>query len=167
MASFPRSLLCGIIPRTVRQKIFPGARKWKGPRRGFTLHLRRKNFKYFSLLRQKLPLMLIPSHLTTITLLPLRMNLATVEASRPNKWPRPSITTGQKKNQMVDNQLMDVKANYFQKNCCNFARLSEITLVFSIRVNKVEMSYKLSCFLDLLSISLQQNYEKFKKLPQG
>ena len=97
MASFPRSLLCGIIPRTVRQKIFPGARKWKGPRRGFTLHLRRKNFKYFSLLRQKLPLMLMPSHLTTITLLPLRMNLATVEANRPNKWPRPSITTGQKK----------------------------------------------------------------------
>merc|ERR550539_106414 len=36
----------------------------------------------------------IASHLTTTTLLPFKMNLATVEANRPIKWPRASITTG-------------------------------------------------------------------------
>lgn len=30
-AAAPRAVLCGIIPRTVRQKIFDGARKWNGP----------------------------------------------------------------------------------------------------------------------------------------
>jgi hypothetical protein len=31
MAALPRAVLCGIIPRTVRQNILDGARKWKGP----------------------------------------------------------------------------------------------------------------------------------------
>ena len=31
IAAAPRAVLCGIMPRTVRQKIFDGARKWKGP----------------------------------------------------------------------------------------------------------------------------------------
>ena len=44
-ASFPRSVLCGTMPRTVRQKIFEGARKWNGPRAGLTLHRLRKNWK--------------------------------------------------------------------------------------------------------------------------
>jgi len=30
-AAAPRAVLCGIIPRTVRQNILDGARKWKGP----------------------------------------------------------------------------------------------------------------------------------------
>jgi large subunit ribosomal protein L13Ae len=48
-AAFPRSDLWGTIPRTVRQKIFEGARKWNGPLKGFTLQRSRRNFKYFSL----------------------------------------------------------------------------------------------------------------------
>lgn len=31
IAAAPRAVLCGIMPRTVRQKILEGARKWKGP----------------------------------------------------------------------------------------------------------------------------------------
>jgi hypothetical protein len=31
MAAAPREVLCGIMPRTVRQNILDGARKWKGP----------------------------------------------------------------------------------------------------------------------------------------
>lgn len=31
MAALPRAVLCGIMPRTVRQNILDGARKWKGP----------------------------------------------------------------------------------------------------------------------------------------
>jgi hypothetical protein len=30
-AAAPRGVLCGIMPRTVRQNILDGARKWKGP----------------------------------------------------------------------------------------------------------------------------------------
>lgn len=37
------------IPRTVLLKIHLGARWWKGPRAGFTLHLLRKNDKYLIL----------------------------------------------------------------------------------------------------------------------
>lgn len=37
------------IPRTVFQSILLGARKWKGPRAGFTLHLLRKNDMNFNL----------------------------------------------------------------------------------------------------------------------
>merc|ERR1719365_129199 len=49
MASFPLSVLWGTIPRTVRQNILEGARKWKGPRAGLTLHLSLKNFSTFNL----------------------------------------------------------------------------------------------------------------------
>merc|ERR1719458_1915842 len=58
-ASFPRSVLWGVMPRTVRQKF---------------------------------PLMLMPSHLTTTTLLPVRISLATMDESLPIRWPRPSTT---------------------------------------------------------------------------
>merc|ERR1719322_1436113 len=82
----------GVMPRTVRQKILDGALKWKGPREGLTLQRFFKKSRYFSLLREKLPLMLMPSHLTTTTLLPVRMSLATMEESLPMRWPRPSTT---------------------------------------------------------------------------
>lgn len=50
-ASFPLSVLCGIMPRTVLKKILEGALKWKAPRLGLTLHLFLKKSRYFSLLR--------------------------------------------------------------------------------------------------------------------
>merc|ERR1719220_2817230 len=50
-ASFPRSVLWGVMPRTVRQKILEGALKWKGPREGLTLQRFFKKSRYFSLLR--------------------------------------------------------------------------------------------------------------------
>lgn len=34
MASAPRSVLCGTMPRMVCHTILDGARKWKGPRTG-------------------------------------------------------------------------------------------------------------------------------------
>ena len=34
MAALPRAVLWGIMPRTVRQNILEGARKWKGPKHG-------------------------------------------------------------------------------------------------------------------------------------
>merc|ERR1719410_234771 len=50
-ASLPLSVLCGVMPRTVLQKIFEGALKWKAPRLGLTLHLFLRKSRYFSLLR--------------------------------------------------------------------------------------------------------------------
>merc|ERR1719308_385847 len=50
-ASFPLSVLWGIIPRTVLKKILEGALKWKAPRLGLTLHLLLRKSRYFSLLR--------------------------------------------------------------------------------------------------------------------
>ena len=44
----PLLVLCGTMPRTVRQNILLGALKWKGPREGFTLHRFFKNLKYFT-----------------------------------------------------------------------------------------------------------------------
>ena len=50
-ASLPRWILWGTMPRMVLQKILEGARKWKGPRLGLTLHLFLRKSRYFSLLR--------------------------------------------------------------------------------------------------------------------
>ena len=46
--SSPLGVLCGSMPRTVRQKILLGALKWCGPWFGFTLHLLRKKSRYFT-----------------------------------------------------------------------------------------------------------------------
>lgn len=60
--------------------------------------------------------MLMPSHLTTTTLLPFKMNLATIEAKRPIKWPRPSITTGYNKKGKWLSFLSKARKIYAQVN---------------------------------------------------
>lgn len=47
-ASFPLFVLCGTIPLTVLQKIFPGALKWIAPLFGLIAHRLRKNSKYLT-----------------------------------------------------------------------------------------------------------------------
>ena len=47
-ASAPLLVLWGTIPRTVLQKILLGARRWKGPRDGFTLQRNFKNLRYLT-----------------------------------------------------------------------------------------------------------------------
>lgn len=84
-ALFPRSVLCGIMPRTVFHNILDGALKWNGPRAGFTLHRLRRNDINFNLFLKKLPDMFSCSHLTTTTLLPSSKTFAMTAAKRPNK----------------------------------------------------------------------------------
>ena len=84
-AAAPRAVLCGSMPRTTRQKIRAGARKWKAPRRGFVTTFLRKKSKYFSLARKKVPEMFKASARVTTTFCPLNNCLATIEAKRPNK----------------------------------------------------------------------------------
>ena len=47
-----------------------------------------------TLLRKKLPEMFISSHRTTTIFWPLRICFEIIEASRPRRWPLPSMTMG-------------------------------------------------------------------------
>ena len=45
-------------------------------------------------MRKKLPEILISSHLTTTIFCPERICFETIDASRPSRWPLPSMTIG-------------------------------------------------------------------------
>ena len=64
-----------------------------------------------TLLRKKLPEMLISSQRTTTIFWPLRICLATIDASRPRRWPLPSMTMG------VEEK---VAMSLSSKKCVNF-----------------------------------------------
>ena len=80
-------------PRTVRQKILEGARKWMGPWEGFVFIRLRRNLMYFIFWRTSPPERQISSHLTMTTFCPLSSSLATIDAKRPSMWWRASTTT--------------------------------------------------------------------------
>ena len=48
IASSPLAVLCGTMPRTTRQKMRLGARKWNGPRAGLTLQRFLRKSRYFT-----------------------------------------------------------------------------------------------------------------------
>lgn len=52
----------------------------------------------FTLFLKKLPEMLISSHRTTTIFWPLRICLEIMDASRPRRWPLPSMTIGVEEN---------------------------------------------------------------------
>ena len=82
-----------VYPRMVRQRILEGARKWIGPCDGLVfIRLRRKR-RYFIFWRTRPPERQISSHLTTVTLWPLRSSLARIDDNRPSMWWRASTTT--------------------------------------------------------------------------
>ena len=80
-------------PRTVRQKILEGARKWMGPWEGLVFMRLRRNLKYFIFCLTSPPEMQISSQRTTTTFWPFRSSFATMEARRPSMWWRASTTT--------------------------------------------------------------------------
>lgn len=80
-------------PRTVRQKILPGARKWMGPWEGLVFMRLRRKRKYFIFCLTSPPEMQISSHRTTTTFCPFRSSFATIDASLPSMWCRASTTT--------------------------------------------------------------------------
>lgn len=121
IALAPRSVLCGIMPRTVRQNILEGVRKCHGPPRvGLNRVCLRRKAWYFTaddvLVKGSLfavlaaswryhvdlagirldlknsPEMLRASHRTTTIFWPFRSCFATVLARRPRRWPLPSMT---------------------------------------------------------------------------
>jgi hypothetical protein len=80
-------------PRTVRQKILAGARKWMGPWEGLVFMRLRRNLKYFIFCLTSPPDIHISSHLTTTTFWPFKSSLAMIDAKRPSMWCLASTST--------------------------------------------------------------------------
>lgn len=99
-ALWPRFVLWGTMPRTAFHSIRLGARKWNGPRAGFTLHRLRRYARNLILFLKKWPDSCKSSHLTTTTLRPFRICFAITDARRPRRCPRPSIRIACKCNKM-------------------------------------------------------------------
>lgn len=92
-AADPLGDLWGIIPLMLLHKIRHGALKWTWPLLGLQFLDLFKNSLNLSLFLKRDPDFKIYSHLTTMTLWPLRSSFAILEASLPNKWPLPSTIT--------------------------------------------------------------------------
>ena len=81
------------MPRIVLQKMRAGDRKWYGPLLGLVFIRFLMNCANRILFRLIDPEMTICSHRTITTFLPHSNCFATIDVKRPNRCPRPSMTT--------------------------------------------------------------------------